>query len=297
MLEAFVHENTEPKACGTSKLISVIIVNYNSGDLLKGCIASLEKFIKVPFEVIVIDNDSRDNSFSGLASKHNVQLINSGQNLGFPKACNLGVKAASGQILHFLNPDAEVTEDINNCYEQAIGESERCIYVTRILDTSRPSSRSSHALPNFKNIFNLLLRRSKVEKWYIGASIVVSTELFHHLGGWSEEYFMYCEDVDFFYKARQAGVRTVETDSLVIHHQGGSSRGVFSERQRLERVERSAFIFANKFGLTLDYIVFRHLAFAKVLWRSPGQSMLEMRVFWRELLRSRSSKPIGPARQ
>ena len=96
---------------------------------------------------------------------------------------------------------------------------------------------------------------------------------------------MYAEDMDFFYKAHLAGVKTVESRARVIHHQGGASRRVWTEKERCERVEHSAVIFARKFDLQFDYFVFKHLALLRFGWRNPVLSLIGIAYYWRELLK------------
>jgi GT2 family glycosyltransferase len=275
-------------------LISIIIVNYNSGDLLRACLASIQKFVTVPYEVVVVDNQSSDNSTANLPSIPALNIVKANDNLGFPRACNLGAASAIGNIFHFLNPDTEVTENINEVYQEAIDEKVPQIHVTRILNTRTGNERSSHPLPTLRNVLMLLVCRARVDKWYLGASVILSKSLFERLDRWSTEYFMYLEDVDFFYKALLAGVKTVESSSLVVHHQGGSSRQVWSDFERLEKIETSAFIFARKFGLTLDYFVFKHAAYWKIVWREPVMATLGLVVFWKEFIRSSfQSRPFS----
>lgn len=266
------------------KLISIIIVNYNAGELLRACLESLHNYVTVPFEVIVVDNDSSDRSLQNLPDFKELKIVEAKANLGFAKGCNLGAKEASGTYFHFLNPDTEVTHNINECYVTAQNESTPAIYVTRLLDTNNNSERSSHPIPTIKNIYRMFTAPERVDKWFLGASVLLSRELFERLGRWSQEYFVYAEDLDLFYKALLANVPTIQTPSIVIHHQGGSSRQVWSDFERLERVEKSAIIFARKFGLTFDYFVFKHMAFAKVFWKKPTRSLISLFVFWKALI-------------
>jgi len=265
--------------------VSIVVVNYNSGELLHQCVESLFKYVKIPFEVIVVDNRSTDNSVDLLPQAENIRILKSPENLGFAKASNLGAKLAKSRLIHFLNPDARVTETVNNCYGEGLNGA-RAIYVTRIFDTRTSHDRSCHPFPTLENIFYLVFSPAKVTRWFLGASVVMSRKVFDELGGWSEDYFMYAEDLDLFYKARQAQIPTVMTDALVVHDQGGTTTKIWTERERLERVEHSAFIFASKFGLRLEYFLFRHAAFFKVVWKRPRKAYLEMIVFWREVIRS-----------
>ena len=86
--------------------ISIIIVNYNTREVTKQCLDSIFKWTKdVSFEVIVVDNNSHDGSKEMLASYPNIKYVQSGGNLGFGKANNLGYKFSSGRYILLLNSD------------------------------------------------------------------------------------------------------------------------------------------------------------------------------------------------
>lgn len=270
-------------------MVTFIIVNYNCGDLLRACVASLRSRVCAPFEIIVVDNDSRDNSLEALPS--DVRVLRQRQNLGFSKACNIGARAANGSVFHFLNPDAEVGADINEAYARVFAASESAIYVTPIVDHEGRRQKTNYVLPNFSNVVKMFMRSQDVQYWYLGASVIVPRDLFWRLGGLSEDYFVYGDDIDFFYKAYLAHVPTVVLEAEVMHHSGGSAKKVWDHRQRLKRVERAASIFSYKFGLGWDYFVFRHLAFARGVWRDPAGAAFELFLYYRERLELRGRKP------
>ena len=87
--------------------VSIILVNYNSSALLRQCLKSIyEQTKEIPFEIIVVDNASSDNSREIVCSEFsNVQLIKSAENLGFSRGNNLGASLAKGTYLLFLNTD------------------------------------------------------------------------------------------------------------------------------------------------------------------------------------------------
>jgi GT2 family glycosyltransferase len=97
--------------------LSIIIVNYNSLQLLKPCLESVQKNIEaLSAEIIVIDNNSIDGSREYLEKKQPLTIFNN-QNIGFAKACNLGFYQSSGKYVLFLNPDTVVS---NNCFQKCI---------------------------------------------------------------------------------------------------------------------------------------------------------------------------------
>lgn len=91
--------------------ISVIIVNWNSGDYLFNCVSSVLEFSgRLSVEVVVVDNCSDDNSLEKIQELSSVKVIVNDSNLGFSRACNIGAFNATGSFLLFLNPDALVFE-------------------------------------------------------------------------------------------------------------------------------------------------------------------------------------------
>lgn len=269
------------------RAVSIIIVNFNSGNLLNACVTSILRYVKVDFEVIVVDNASSDGSENSVFYDGcRLKLVRSTTNGGFAKGSNLGAQNASGKILHFLNPDAEVGPDINEAYQTALSNPDR-IYATHITDTYRNLESRGHAFPTLQNVFNLAFRRDQIQKWYIGASVILSVSNFRRISGWSEEYFMYVEDMDLFYKAHLAGIHSELLPTRVRHYQGGTTRKVWSEDERFLRVERSALIFAKKFNLGFDYFIFKHLASLKNLFRSPKYVCLDLFAYWKALIETR----------
>ena len=93
-------------------MISIIIVNWNSGEFLRSCIASIEQNnSNLVDAVVIVDNGSVDGSDGGNETFDNLKLIRAGVNLGFSEACNLGAQNSKSEYLLFLNPDAELHAD------------------------------------------------------------------------------------------------------------------------------------------------------------------------------------------
>src|SRR5262249_54454335 len=100
-------------------LLSVIIVNYNVRHFLEQCLCSVKKAVSgLEAEVIVIDNNSSDNSIGYLQPKFpSVRFVANKENTGFARACNQGIALSSGKYVLFLNPDTILPED---CLEKCI---------------------------------------------------------------------------------------------------------------------------------------------------------------------------------
>jgi len=235
--------------------LSIVIVNWNSKELLRQCLVSMEaaSFVE-KIEIIVVDNASYDGCRELLAREFaKVIFIQSEKNLGFARANNLGFQRSQGRTLLFLNPDTEVVgQSLNVLVNQlhslpgagAAGAKllnsngivqTSCIQSfptllnqaldTEFLRTRFPSSQLWGMAPLFfgNNV------PSEVEM-LSGAGIMVKRKVFEQVGMFSEEYFMYAEDLDLCFKIRQAGYKNYYVPSAtIIHHGGGSSQSSRSD--------------------------------------------------------------------
>jgi GT2 family glycosyltransferase len=230
--------------------LSIIIVNWNSVDYVKKCIASIYNYTQgIEFEIIVIDNASYDNCDDMIKRNYpEVQILQSHVNLGFAKANNLGYANSKGKSLLFLNPDTEI-----------IGSALRIMYDNlwkipsagaigcTLLNTD--GTIQSSCIQPFPTLLNQLLdseflrqKMPKMKLWGMrplyeappspvqvdmtsGACTMVKRSVFKSIECFSTDYFMYAEDVDLCYKIKKAGYGVYYTNAAkVVHHGGGSSR-------------------------------------------------------------------------
>ncbi len=246
-------------------LLSVIIVNYNVKHFLEQCLYSVSKAIaeypgKVnagQAEVIVIDNNSHDNSLSYLQPKFpGIRFIANTVNVGFAKACNQGVKEASGKYILFLNPDTILPE---NCFQKCIAffesHQDAGAMGIKMLDGSGvflKESKRSFPSP-LTSLFKLsglssLFPHSKIFSRYhlghldpdkdhevdvlAGAFLMVRKDVLDITGGFDEIFFMYGEDVDLSYRIQKTlnpatGKKYKNyyfSGSPVIHFKGESTK-------------------------------------------------------------------------
>jgi GT2 family glycosyltransferase len=231
--------------------LSVIIVNYNVKYFLEQCLCSVKKGVRdLQAEIIVIDNNSSDNSAGYLAPLFpEVNFIVNPQNLGFARACNQGAKLSKGKYLLFLNPDTIVPED---CFHKCLGflesHNEAGALGVKMLDGSGKflkESKRSFPAP-FTSLCKLiglsrLFPRSKIfSKYHLGhldkdqdhevdvlagAFIMTRREVFEKIGGFDETFFMYGEDVDLSYRIQRSGLRNYYfAQTTIIHFKGESTR-------------------------------------------------------------------------
>lgn len=245
-------------------MIATIIVNWNAGNQLKHCVDSLTGTIAQ--QIIVVDNASTDGSDCAIAHFPNVSLIRAHENLGFGKACNLGAQHANSEYLLFLNPDAAVfpgTLDKALAFMQDSANADVGICGVQLVDESGHVSRSCARFPTPSGFFVHAFGLNRVfpslghfmAEWphdttqevdqVIGAFFMVRRQLFDLLGGFDERFFVYFEEVDFTYRARQAGWRSVYLADVKAFHAGGGTTNQVKAR-RLFYSLRSRLLYAFK---------------------------------------------------
>lgn len=294
-------------------MISIVIVNWNSGVQLKKCLDSLEDGLVS--KVIVFDNASSDNSVSLIDGFKNVLLIRSKENLGFGKACNIGARDAKSEYLLFLNPDAAVypgTLDKVIAFMKAPSSANVGICGVQLVDETGHISRSCARFPTPTGFVVHAIGLDRffprlghfMAEWphdttqdvdhVIGAFYLVRRELFEAIGGFDEQFFVYLEDLDFSYRAHKAGWRSVYlADVQAFHAGGGTSNQV--KAKRLFYSLRSRLLYAFKHfhllgamlvlltTLLIEPITRSALAVARRSWSSLTETWEGYGMLWRWL--------------
>jgi len=228
--------------------LSIIIVNWNSTAYLLKCLESIYAHThETAFEIIVVDNASPDGDVQIVKERYaDVVLIESSVNLGFARANNLGFRASTGKHVAFLNPDTVL---INPAFDLMIRQLDSLPRAGALGCTLLNEDRSvqTSAIQTFPTILNQLLdldvlrnRFPACRLWNIaplvlggtepsrvevisGACILFRREAFARVGQFSEEFFMYAEDLDLCCKAVQAGFTNYYAPQGTIIHYGGRS--------------------------------------------------------------------------
>lgn len=255
----------------TNDNVTTVVVNWNSGSHLHQCLKSLRGCSRA----IVVDNGSSDGSTDLVHDFENTTLISAGENLGFGKACNLGAEHANTEYLLFLNPDARLLPGaVDRVVTQMESERYAEIGITgvQLLDDTGEVARSCAQFPTplklfaqcigldklFPQLSHFMLDwphdRTREVDQVIGAFFLVRRELFVQLGGFDERFFVYFEEVDFAYRARQAGWKTLYlADVHAFHAGGGTSEQI--KATRLFYVLRSRLLYARKHFNRLEFLM------------------------------------------
>jgi len=194
-------------------MFSIIIINYRTPTLVVNCLDSLFKFCSTEnFEIIVVDNNSQDNSLALLEKKFGakIKLIANQKNKGFAAANNLGARAARGEYLFFLNSDTFVRENILTPLRLEL-ESKATIGIIApqlILENNQSQPYA----------FGLKKDSNPELAWVSGAALIIRRTLFQALQGWDERFFMYFEDQDLSRRAIQKGYQLARLVSVSVIH-------------------------------------------------------------------------------
>ncbi|MGC6431477.1 MAG: glycosyltransferase family 2 protein [Jejuia sp.] len=227
--------------------ISVIIVNYKSWNHLENCLNGLNKIDTkaFSFEVIVVDNCSNDNKLEHFEAKFPEFrfLLNSG-NYGFSHGNNFGARNAKGAYFLFLNPDTVVnTTALSEMLELAKSNPDYGIISCSKIKPTGTLEKETRLFPKIQTLFGVLRifhtlfnKRMIAERfnetktvifpdWVSGSIIFISKSWFLKVGGWSEDYWLYLEDVDLCKRVSKANGKIALTrNSQIIHNHGGASR-------------------------------------------------------------------------
>jgi hypothetical protein len=233
--------------------LSIIIVNWNTGELLQQCLASVfRQDLPAPAEIIVVDNASSDGSAEMLRrSFSQVTLMENSANLGFTKANNRAIERASGEYLLFLNPDTIIPHErtltdwlaFMDEHREAGASGCRLVFPNgdhQVGDAGfKPTlgSISNYALflskmsPSFKGVYlNHSPRRPYEVDWVCGADLLVRRSVINDVGPMDEDIFMYADDVEWGCRIRASGYKIYYLPTLTIIHYQGATGGVAVEQ-------------------------------------------------------------------
>jgi GT2 family glycosyltransferase len=278
----------------TSPILSIIIVNYNAASVLTACLNSiLESKLAFPYEVFVIDNAS-DESIEELTRKYPfARFIFNTSNDGFASANNVGISRAMGKYILLLNPDTIVNADsFKPMIAYMDGHPDVGIVGCKIFNANGQLEHSTHSFPSllkefvhanefvkafiaynsrivklFKKLFNTKAFESYWDHDAIrevdhvtGACMMVRKQAINSVGLLDEAFFLYNEEVEWSYRMKRAGYKSVFLpDSNIIHLFGYSTKQQVQKqvvnRLLVERYRGMFYFFQKHYGFAKLFIL------------------------------------------
>lgn len=261
--------------------LSIILVSFNTKDLIKQALESLPDISEV--EVIVIDNASTDGTAQLIKQEFpGIKLIRNKNNTGFAKANNQGIKAAKGELLLLLNSDTKAQGDAIKTLIQFMEDNpDAGILSCQLLNPDSSLQPQGGYLPNILNIsfwmlfiddlpfigkylypyqlrYRGVFKKRRELGWVGGTAMLIRRNVIDEIGLLDENIFMYGEDVDFCLRARAKGIKVSYTPNARIFHYGQQSSGGKASIAILGEYQALKYIF-KKHKSKPEYLILRLL--------------------------------------
>lgn len=256
--------------------VSVVIVSYNTKNLLAECIKSVyDETVEADLEVFVVDNASTDGSSQMVQDKFpKVKLIANKENRGFAKANNQAMELGSGRYVLLLNPDTLILENAIDKMIAFMDENQNVGLSTCKLLNADGTVQISSGMANVRvqklfrsigalqtlapqkiswlrqpDLLGSMYRKSQEIRWLIGAFMLVRKEVVNEVGKLDENFFLYGEDNDWYTRIRKSGWKLwYVADADVLHYGGRSSSTVPSTQVVNWDVESNIYLLSKHSG-------------------------------------------------
>ena len=261
---------------------SIIILSYNTKDLLTQCLTSLYDHLPNDAEVIVVDNASSDGSVSMVKKDFpRAHVVQNDRNLGFGLGIMSGVKKSNGKYLLFLNSDAMIKDDgLGKMIQFMDSDSQIGVLGGLLLNDDGSQQRSFGSFYTLPSVFLMLVGGDRMEMgfdtlnregnqenktafesdWVSGGFMLIRREIFDTINGFDKQFFMYIEDMELCYRVKQSGYKVfVFPQATVVHRGQGSSNRSFA----IQHIYRGLRYFYKKHRPAWEYVIVNGLLLTK----------------------------------
>jgi len=265
-------------------LISILVINFNGrkyiGQVLDDCIRSILESEYPKFEVLFLDNGSKDDSIEHInhmfGHDDRLKILDLGRNYGTAGAKNIGIEASKGELIYLLNTDIYLKKDNLRIMSDIMSKHSDigilgCKLVSPSGELQTEGESFSNRLSLIGSIFPSLYKKTYMRRikrrdnlnlveWIVGGALMVRKNIAEYLDQYDEEYFMYSEEVDLAYKVRKLGYEIACINDHETIHYGKHTTKHFSGWQRdLEARNQLLFILKNfeksELALSLSYLI------------------------------------------
>jgi GT2 family glycosyltransferase len=226
-----VDEEAEAPNCRLEAPVSAVIVNYEGGELLLDCVASLEQ--PDVAETILVDNGSDDGSADAAAARFpGLKVLTPRRNIGFAEGANYGAREARGELLLFLNPDIRLPTGAVRALAAQFADPGVGV-------VGPPLQVESAGTVEYGATVDVIgspvgLTRSSSPLYVSGCALMTRATLFHELGAFDGRFFMFFEDVDYCWRVLLRGFDVKVPDIEPVWHLGGAvTPGGYISEQRV----------------------------------------------------------------
>jgi len=303
--------------------LSIIIINWNSGNLLANCVNSVlnSDIETINFEIIIVDNASVDSSLMNIPVNSQIQIIKNKTNIGFGAACNMAFKEGVSEYYLLLNPDTEVfNSTLKDSVQFMDVNPEISVLGIKQVDQNGNVKISCSRFPKVRNFFNDILGLSKffpkifkpatlMRDWdhknsayvdqVMGAFMLIRNKNLKKVGFMDTRFFVYFEDLDLSKRIKDTGGKIYYHSGIeVYHYGGGTSENV--KAHRLFYSLRSRLLYGKKHFNFVD-ILFLHFltlfiepvtrivfSFFSFKFKDAKQTLFGFSMLYRSIFRKKS---------
>lgn len=249
--------------------VSVVIPNYNGKHFLEECLLSLRQQNIDDYEVVLVDNGSKDGSVSFVKEHYpEVRLIELKRNYGFCKAVNAGIKKVDSEYVILLNNDTKAEENFIKELIAAMEEHPKCFSgQAKMLQMSQPELMDDGGNYYCALGWAFACGKGKPAKDYTeprrifaacAGAAIYRRELFEEIGYFDETHFAYLEDIDIGYRARIAGYENRFIPQAIVHHAGSGTTGSKYNDFKIRYSSRNSI-----------YLIYKNMPFLQILINIP----------------------------
>lgn len=241
------------------KKVGVIILNYKVKDQVIQCVMSVKRSSYKKLDIIVVDNDSADGLELEMKKVPGVTFIETGVNAGYTGGNNIGIKRAlenGNDYIFILNPDTTIESNTMKSLCDFATNKGAGVVGPKVLFSG--TNKIWYAGGSFDSLNVIGSHRGVNEEdhgqfdkyietdYVTGAALFVDSEIFQKVGLFDEKFFLYYEDADFCFRAKQAGFLVMYYPQAVVYHKNAQSAGLGSKLQDYY-ITRNRMLYASKF--------------------------------------------------
>ena len=276
--------------------VSIIIPHYNNYSILDECLKSLKNILYQNIEIIVVDNNSIDDSVLLLTENHKDIIIQKSKtNLGYAGGCNLGANIATGEYLLFLNNDTIHHEDFLDKLVEVLDNNKQIACVQPKIKNYDNKEYFDYAgasggfidylvFPFCRGrIFNTIEKDDNQYEnmidvfWTSGTAFITRKNIFSNLAGFDESLFAHMEEIDLSWKCYLAGYKcTINPESIIFHH-GGKTLGYNSPYKTYLNHRNSMILLLTNYNILTSLMLFPLRLVLEVI--SSINDLLKLKIF------------------
>jgi len=250
--------------------VAVVILNFKVKALTLKCIDSVKNSDFKDLEIIVVDNDSGDGIGQDLKKDSTIKFIQNNKNSGFSGGNNLGIQQAlkdQSEYILILNPDTTVDQKAIGILVKKMKQYDTDIVCPKIYFDDKKTIWYAGGLFDKANVLGSHRGVDEEDKGQYdqdsetdgitGAALMIKREVFEKIGLFDDRYFLYYEDSDLYFRAKQANFKIMYIADAKVYHKNAQSTGLGSPIQDYY-ITRNRMIFAGKFlSLRTRFALFR----------------------------------------